>query len=89
MSRDMPSIFIIDEPELSLNIKWQRKLVHALNALVQGKSNQFLFATHSMEIIPQHRRAVVQSEPSEYAEEPASQVNSEGDGDARVATANS
>ena len=49
MSRDRPSIFIIDEPELSLNIKWQRKLVRALNSLVEGVSNQFLFATHSIQ----------------------------------------
>jgi energy-coupling factor transporter ATP-binding protein EcfA2 len=59
VSRDCPSVFIIDEPELSLNIKWQRKLIRALKAIVAGSSNQFLFATHSIEILSQHRDAIV------------------------------
>ena len=36
---------IIDEPELSLHVDWQRQLVPAL--LSQGTSNQFIMATHS------------------------------------------
>lgn len=55
VSRDQPSIFIIDEPELSLNIKWQRKLVRALLDLVEGSDMQYLFATHSLELLSQHR----------------------------------
>jgi ABC-type lipoprotein export system ATPase subunit len=63
VSRDSDSIFIIDEPELSLNIKWQRALIQAINAIVEGSGNQFLFATHSMEILAQHRRSVVSLRP--------------------------
>ena len=36
---------IIDEPELSLHIDWQRALLPAL--LEQGTSNQLILATHS------------------------------------------
>lgn len=39
------TIFIIDEPELSLHIDWQRTLFPTL--LKQGTSNQFIVATHS------------------------------------------
>jgi predicted ATP-binding protein involved in virulence len=38
-------IIFIDEPELSLHIDWQRKLVEALR--VQNPSNQLILATHS------------------------------------------
>jgi len=39
------SIFIIDEPELSLHVDWQRQLFPTL--LSQQTSNQFIIATHS------------------------------------------
>lgn len=50
-----PSIFIIDEPELSLNVKWQRKLVSALLECTVQSQVQFILATHSLELITQHR----------------------------------
>lgn len=39
------NLFMVDEPELSLHLDWQRKFVGALRAL--GPSNQFFFVTHS------------------------------------------
>lgn len=39
------SIFIIDEPELSLHVDWQRQLFPTL--LAQQATNQFVIATHS------------------------------------------
>lgn len=39
------SIFIIDEPELSLHVDWQRQLFSILRS--QHQTNQFIFATHS------------------------------------------
>lgn len=60
VSRDKPSLFLVDEPELSLNIKWQRMLISALTDLAHGSPNQFFFATHSIEILSQHRDKVVQ-----------------------------
>ena len=59
VSRDRASIFIIDEPELSLNVKWQRKLIGSLLELVEGSEMQFVFATHSLELLAQHRHSVV------------------------------
>lgn len=60
VSRDSPSLFLVDEPELSLNVKWQRILLDALSGLAEGSPNQFFFATHSIEIIARHRRSVVE-----------------------------
>lgn len=54
-----PSIFIIDEPELSLNIKWQRQLIKSLLACVKNRPIQYVFATHSMEILSPFKENVV------------------------------
>ena len=59
VARDKPSLFIIDEPEISLNIKWQRKLIQYLLDITKDTSIQFMFASHSLEIISQHRSRVV------------------------------
>ncbi len=45
------SVFAIDEPELSLNVKWQRKLIDALLKMLDGTNCQLLLATHSLEIL--------------------------------------
>ena len=45
---------LIDEPELSLNIKWQRALVDELMNLVAGSEMQIIMATHSIELVAQH-----------------------------------
>ncbi|MBL8922196.1 MAG: ATP-binding protein [Myxococcaceae bacterium] len=58
-ARDLPSVFMIDEPELSLNVKWQRRLVQALLDITADASIQFVFASHSMELLAQHQRLVV------------------------------
>ncbi len=59
-ARDVPSVFMIDEPEISLNIKWQRQLVQALRGLTSQRLTQFVFASHSMELIAQHHSRLVQ-----------------------------
>jgi len=51
---DRPSIFIIDEPEISLNIKWQRRLLSALLECATDNPVQYLFATHSLELLAQY-----------------------------------
>jgi len=53
-AREHASIFIIDEPELSLNVKWQRKLVDALLSFAEGSSIQFILASHSIELLTQY-----------------------------------
>ena len=57
-------LFIIDEPELSLNVKWQRTLVDSLVNLCQSASSQFLLATHSIELLTNHIEQVVRVGPS-------------------------
>ena len=61
--RDRPQLFLIDEPELSLNIKWQRRLVDSLLDLSKDSRCQFLLATHSIELLTKHRRNVVEVKP--------------------------
>lgn len=58
-ARDKASVFMIDEPEISLNIKWQRQLVQSLLDITQGATIQFIFASHSMELLAQHRDRVI------------------------------
>lgn len=56
------TIFIIDEPEISLNIKWQRSLIRSLLDCSKASPVQYIFATHSMEILAQHMDKVVKLE---------------------------
>jgi energy-coupling factor transporter ATP-binding protein EcfA2 len=59
IARDRPGLFIIDEPELSLNVKWQRKLLRALLDVAAESRVQFLLASHSIELLSQHKDKVV------------------------------
>lgn len=62
VAADRPSILMIDEPEISLNIKWQRKLLTSLLGCIGENQVQYVFATHSMEILAQHRDKVCKLE---------------------------
>src|SRR6185312_12196108 len=62
ISNSKPSTFLIDEPELSLNIKWQRKLLGALLELA-GRDAQFVIASHAFELITDHRAQVLELKP--------------------------
>jgi predicted ATPase len=53
------SIIAIDEPELSLHVTWQRKVVSALTRCASGGSPLFLFATHSSAIAAEHSDRVI------------------------------
>lgn len=48
------SIIAIDEPELSLHVRWQRKLLNALSRCASGASPLFICATHSLSISAEH-----------------------------------
>ncbi len=63
-AREAPTVFMIDEPEISLNVKWQRQLIQSLLDLTEDASIQFMFASHSMELLAQHRQRVVKLENS-------------------------
>ncbi len=61
--REETRLFIVDEPEISLNPDWQRKLISSLLAVTAETPMQLLVATHSIEILAKHRgrmRALVQ-----------------------------
>ncbi|MDQ0964721.1 energy-coupling factor transporter ATP-binding protein EcfA2 [Flavobacterium sp. W4I14] len=57
-SSEKSTIFIIDEPEISLNIKWQRKLIRTLLNFSVSKNVQFIFASHSIELLSGHSDSV-------------------------------
>ena len=57
------SLVLIDEPELSLNVAWQRELVPALLACAEGGEIQFCLATHSVELLSHYRDRVVTLRP--------------------------
>jgi predicted ATP-dependent endonuclease of OLD family len=46
---DQPVVYIADEPELSLHVKWQEKLIESLLEL--GGKIQIIVATHSPDIV--------------------------------------
>lgn len=49
LQRERPAIFIADEPELSLHVLWQERLVGSLRAL--NANSQIIAATHSPDIV--------------------------------------
>lgn len=53
LSESKPILYIADEPEVSLHVKWQDKIVDAL--LTINPSAQFLLATHSPDVIGRRR----------------------------------
>lgn len=62
LARRGTRLFLIDEPELSLNAKWQRSILDALLACTEGTAVQFLVATHSLELLAGYRPNVVRLE---------------------------
>lgn len=52
------SVIAIDEPELSLHVQWQRKLINALTRCASGASPVFVFATHSLALSASHADVV-------------------------------
>ncbi|MBX7488094.1 ATP-binding protein [Qipengyuania sp. GH25] len=59
------TVLAIDEPELSLHVSWQRRLVAALSHCASGASPMFFFSTHSTAISAEHSYAVQTLSPIE------------------------
>lgn len=59
ISQESKCIFLIDEPELSLNVYWQRNLVKTLLKLTEDSPVQYIMATHSIEILSEYRPRLV------------------------------
>lgn len=51
-------IYVIDEPELSLHVYWQEKLVDSINKI--NEKSQIIFATHSPDIVSYRTNNIVQ-----------------------------
>lgn len=53
------SVFVIDEPELSLHPKWQHELLRNVEKLM-SPNTQMIIATHSPEIVGRHTERCIQ-----------------------------
>lgn len=62
LQHEQPSIFIADEPELSLHILWQEKLVSAMRNL--NDKAQIIFATHSPDLVGPFSDAIFDMDPT-------------------------
>jgi ABC-type multidrug transport system ATPase subunit len=61
-SAEVATIFIIDEPEISLNIKWQRNLIDTLLKFSAEKNIQYILSTHSLELLSSNLEHVTKLE---------------------------
>ena len=59
LAQSSQTLFIIDEPEISLNTTWQRELAGALLAVSKNSTNQFVIASHSLSLISNYRDHVL------------------------------
>lgn len=64
LQKENNSIFIADEPELSLHIEWQRMIISSIREL--NPNSQIILATHSPEIVGKNLRSVVNMEKIIY-----------------------
>lgn len=49
---DAPNqLYLIDEPEISLHVEWQRQFSDDLRRIAESRGHQFIIATHSPQII--------------------------------------
>lgn len=53
VSRNSNGVYIIDEPEISLHVSWQRRFAESIIGIVPNL--QLIFATHSPEIVGPYR----------------------------------
>lgn len=52
------TVIAIDEPEMSMHVAWQRKLVKALLKISSKASPQMIFATHSPDIAANYKNSL-------------------------------
>lgn len=57
-----PCVFVADEPELSMHVEWQSKLISSIREL--NPNSQLIFATHSPDIAGAHKEKTIQIEHS-------------------------
>ena len=54
---DDPMVYVADEPELSLHVTWQEKLLESL--MMTGGQKQIIVATHSPDIVGEYQDKVI------------------------------
>lgn len=52
------SVILIDEPEISLHILWQKKFIDNLLEIAKANNLNIIVATHSPDIVDKHRKRV-------------------------------
>lgn len=60
LQRGEETLFIADEPELSLHIEWQRKIISSVKEL--NPNSQIILATHSPEIVGKYKKSLINME---------------------------
>ena len=60
LQQSTPHVYIADEPELSLHVAWQEKLVSSLKSI--NPNSQIVFATHSPDIVSSYGDSVIHIE---------------------------
>lgn len=60
LQREQPYVFIADEPELSLHVAWQRKILPAIREI--NPNAQIIVATHSPEVAGRYPEAMIDME---------------------------
>lgn len=60
LQQSAPSIYIADEPELSLHVYWQEQLTSAISKL--NHNAQIIFATHSPDVVGIHDDKIIDME---------------------------
>ncbi len=65
LQRQVPYIFLADEPELSLHISWQRNVISAIKKI--NPNAQIIVATHSPEVAGKFRGSLLDMEDLTHA----------------------
>jgi ABC-type lipoprotein export system ATPase subunit len=60
LQREEPYVFLADEPEISLHIEWQAKIIPAIRKL--NPNAQIIVATHSPEIAGRYENSLIKME---------------------------
>jgi predicted ATP-dependent endonuclease of OLD family len=60
LQKSEPYIYLTDEPELSLHIDWQRRIIPAIKKL--NPSSQIIAATHSPEVASKYKNFIIDME---------------------------
>jgi energy-coupling factor transporter ATP-binding protein EcfA2 len=59
VARRRGTVIAIDEPELSMHISWQRRLIQSLFAVASHARPQLILATHSPDVVAEYRPYMV------------------------------